>query len=151
MEQRQLYPVFELPTSYGTFEEAQRSYSPAPMFDYDAGDFVRDGAHRVVYGDGREAYREWCMKILHTRQGGALAYASMGLGGEFSPTLQNRLAYQTQYTREVTEALKQHPNTEAVRDFIFSWIADEMHVKFTVQGQNIAAFDIEMNVVTKGG
>lgn len=71
-----LYPTFKLPKmALRQRKPAEKTYKQAPMFDYDTGDFVRDGANRIVMANGKEAYMEWCLKQCVTERGTKLAYS----------------------------------------------------------------------------
>lgn len=66
MADEQLYPVFNIPTLVTAEDDTEKAFKPGPLFDYDKGDFVRDGANRVVMVEGRDAYILWCLKTLKT-------------------------------------------------------------------------------------
>ena len=54
-ESQKLYPVFEIPAMQASDDTEEQVFLPAPLFDFDTGDFVRDGANRVVMVNGRDA------------------------------------------------------------------------------------------------
>ena len=142
-----LYPTFEIPTINPINVDAQQSYRPAPMFDFDTGDFVRDGANRVVICDGYESFKQWCVKVIKTQRGACLSYTGIGIEGEEAANETSRQAVESAYARTITEMLMMHPFTERVRDFEFEWGADELHISFTIQARDFVAFDIDLNVV----
>lgn len=142
-----LYPVFDIPTTDLEDEENQISYLPAPMFDFEQGDFIRDPLNRVVMCDGREAYQQWCTKMIGTELGACIAYTDCGISGEDAMAELTREGIQTAYQRTITEALMMHPNTERIYDFEFEWSGDEMAIAFTVEGKDRAIFGINMNVI----
>lgn len=49
----QLYPVFDIPTIWQSDSQSTQAFMPGPLFDFDLGDFVRDGSNRIVMVDGR--------------------------------------------------------------------------------------------------
>ena len=51
-----LYPVFEIPTLRPISTDEEQTFKPAPYFDFEKGDFVRDGANRVLIADGYEKH-----------------------------------------------------------------------------------------------
>jgi hypothetical protein len=142
-----LYPVFEIPSLVAEDDEAERVFKPAPLFDFDTGDFVRDGANRVVMVDGRDAYIIWVLKALKTQQGACLAYMDAGIDYEDAMSETPREAVQAAFERTITEALMRHPCTERVFDFEFEWDSDSLYMAFTVKPKAWAAFDVGMNVV----
>ena len=142
-----LYPTFDVPTVYATDIEAQRAYYPGPVFDFEQGDFVRDENNSVVIGDGFAAFHDWCLKVLNTQFGACTAYPNIGILGEEAGAGLTREAVQTAYERTIIEALKVHPATERVKDFVFTWRADTLAIQCTIEGADWAAFDVTLNVV----
>ena len=65
----QLFPVFDLPEIPDDPEYEER-YRSSVAFDFDKGDFVRDGSNKMVRADGREAFMQWCWKVIQTEMGG---------------------------------------------------------------------------------
>lgn len=149
MAETDLYPTFDIPDdSENTDAEAELlAYLPAPLFDYIAGDFVRDGSNRVVMADGVETYKGWVKKALQTQQGAALAYLDIGVDYEGAMNEGQPGAVMAELERSITEGLLMHPMTERVRDFEFTWQNDALSVSFTVQGRGLPAFDIDMIVL----
>jgi hypothetical protein len=134
MAENQLFPVFELPEIQDS-PEYEEKYRPSVYFDFEKGDFRRDGASRMVASDGREAYIQWCLKVVETERESCLAY-STDIGTEFEDMreLPDRESRESEIERTITEALLVHPATEYVRDFVFSYAGDETEVEFTVKG-----------------
>ena len=134
-----IYPTYNLPTMAETRQTAeQRIYKPAPMFDFESGDFVRDGAGRLVFADGREAYAEWCLKQCVTERNTRLAYSDkIGVEIDKAAKLDNIAAIESAIEKTITEALMVHPATEYVRSFTFKWNgADSIWVSFVVKGRD---------------
>ena len=138
----ELYPVFEIPTAAPKNASTTSAYKPAPCFDFERGDFVRDGANRVMMTDGREAYREWVLKMLNTPYGACRAYPRLGLDYEGATAEVSVKAAQATFERVITECLLQHPMTQRVRDFKFSVSGNELEISFVVQGKNLPAFPV---------
>ena len=136
-----LYPTFHLPSVTGTgIAPARKAYRQSPMFDYDSGDFVRDGAGRIVMADGREAYMEWCLKQCVTERGTRLAYSDR-IGVEMVRAVKDNeadpAAVQSAIEKTITEALMVHPATEYVRRFTFQWDGgSHLYVTFVVKGRD---------------
>lgn len=144
----QLYPVWEIPTLTTTNEDAERVFKPSPLFDFDIGDFVRDGANRVVMVEGRDAYILWVLKTLKTQQGACLSYMDAGIDSEDAMSETSREAVQSAFERTITDALLRHPCTERVFEFVYEWDADALSITFVVKPRTWAAFDVAMNVVS---
>lgn len=142
-----LYPVFDIPSMEAVNTDEESSFKPSPLFDYDIGDFVRDGANRVVMVDGRDAYILWVLKVLKTQQGACLSYMGVGVDHEAALAETSREAVQAAFERSISEALLVHPCTERVYDFVFEWDSDTIYMGFTVKPKAWAAFDVAMNVV----
>lgn len=133
MAQKQLFPVFDLPEIPDT-EELEERYSPSAYFDFEKGDFVRDGAGKIKKSEGKDAYIQWCLKVVSTERYSCLAYSS-DIGVELDQVVEaDRAAAESIIERTITEALMMHRATEYVRDFSFLYKADEVYVTFTVKG-----------------
>lgn len=128
-----LFPAFDLPEE--TEEQEDEKYYPSVYFDFEKGDFRLDGSFRMVQADGREAYIQWCLKMLETEREAYLAYSDQ-LGVEFealhnTPTREER---ESDIEETIIDALMVHPCTEYVRDFEFEHHADSCTVTFAVKG-----------------
>lgn len=130
-----LFPVVQVPEFLSENAEYDAEYRRSAKWDPVAGDFVRDGANRVVACDGREAYSIWCFKIAQTERYRCLAYPD-SIGVEMERALDNdeEETVASMVQRTITEALMVNPRTEDVRDFEFSWNGDTMHCRFKVKG-----------------
>ena len=129
-----LYPSFDMPELI-----EQQQTEPAPrygkswLFDFKTGDFVIDGAGKVIQTDGHTAWAQWCVKTVLTERFAYLAY-SQNYGTEIETALKqpSRQAVEAELERTITEALLMDPRTEMVRDFQFTWEGDQLRVAFTV-------------------
>jgi hypothetical protein len=129
-----LYPVFEMPELAGQQQaQPEPEYPKSYLFDFEKGDFVIDGAGRIVIADGYTAWVQWCIKAVLTERFAYLAY-SENYGVEIDKALKQptRAAVETEVERTITEALLVDPRTYAVRGFSFEWRGDELYVSFTV-------------------
>ncbi len=130
-----LYPAFDMPELI-----EQQQAEPAPrygkswLFDFAKGDFVVDGAGRVAWADGHRAWVQWCMKTVLTERFAYLIY-SWDYGTEIESALRqpSRKVVEAELERAMTEALLVDPRTQVVRDFRFTWEADQLKVAFTVE------------------
>ena len=106
-------------------------------FDYETGDFLRDGSGNMVPADGREAYRQWCLKTVMTERFTCLSYTT-DIGTEMIEALAHadRAAVESAVERTINEALMVNPKTEYVRDYVFSWRNETLGCTFNVKGQD---------------
>ena len=129
-----LYPSFDMPQLVDQQpSQPEPAYPESYFFDFEKGDFVRDGAGRIVIADGHRAWVQWCIKAVITERFSYLAYSG-NYGAEIDEALKQptRAAVETEVERTITEALLADPRTYAVRDFSFEWRGDELYVSFTV-------------------
>ena len=129
-----LYPVFEMP-ELAEQQQAQPEpeYPKSYLFDFEKGDFVVDGAGRIVIADGHTAWVQWCIKTILTQRFAYVIYSSdYGTELEEAQKQPNRKAVETELERAITEALLVDPRTEMVKDFVFEWEGDTVKVSFVV-------------------
>ena len=128
-----LYPVFDMPD---LVEQQQTGLAPkygkSWLFDFEKGDFVTDGAGRVVEADGHTAWVQWCVKAVLTERFAHVIY-STDYGSEIEQALKqpSRKAVEAELERVITEALLVDPRTELVKDFAFQWEGNAVKVSFT--------------------
>lgn len=139
-----LFPVVQVPEFMSENAGYDTEYRRSARWDPAAGDFVRDGANRMVECDGREAYSIWCFKTAQTERYRCLAYPD-SIGVEMERALDNddEKTVESMVQRTITEALMVNPRTEDVLDFEFSWDGDNMHCRFKVKG---AGWDEEITI-----
>ena len=141
---KQLFPVVSIPSLSKPKQDNDVRYKRAPAWDLKAGDFVRDGAGKIVTDTGRDAYRVWCVKTSQTERFAKLAYpSSIGAELEAAKQEQSQEAVELALERTIREAIMVNPRTEYVRDFSFLWEGDHVHASFTVKGKNIEEFQVE--------
>ncbi len=130
-----LFPVVEVPEFISENAKRGTHYKRSVRWDSAAGDFVRDGANRMVECDGREAYAIWCFKIAQTERYRCLAYPD-SIGTEMERALDNddEKTVESMVQRTITDAIMVNPRTENVRDFEFTWDGDNMYCNFKVKG-----------------
>lgn len=144
-----LFPVFEVPEIDTTTQDKHRKYYPSVFFDYDTGDFRLDGAHRMTEAAGQEAYMQWCRKVVMTERDACLAYSTdIGIEGEYALSLGDHDAVEAALEKTITEALMVNIHTEYVRDFEFTWSADEIRVTFTVKGRSWEEVQLSTSIPT---
>ena len=134
MADLELFPVVDI-SEFPEEDLGEEKYKPSVYFDFDAGDFRRDGANRMIPADGREAYMQWCLKVIATEREAFLAYDSdIGTELEDISDLPDWESRESEIESTITDALMVHPATEAVYDFEFEHSADECRVTFIVKG-----------------
>ena len=129
-----LYPVFEMPELIEQQQaQPEPEYPKSYLFDFEKGDFVPDGAGRIVIADGHLAWAQWCVKTVLTERFAYLAYSG-NYGVEIDEALKQptRAVVEAEVERTITEALLFDPRTYTVRDFSFEWRGDELYISFTV-------------------
>lgn len=131
----QLFPVVEVPEFLSESSQYDTSYKRSVKWDVAKGDFVRDGAHRMVECDGKEAFSIWCFKIAQTERYKCRSYPDF-IGTEMERAMDNddEKTVESMVQRTITDALMVNPRTEYVRDFSFTWEGDNMHCSFKVKG-----------------
>lgn len=131
-----LFPVFDVPDIDTQSQEDSRPYRPSVYFDFEKGDFRLDSAYRMIVSTGQEAYIQWCRKVVETERDACMAYSTdIGIEGESALAESDGAAVESALEKTITEALMVNVHTEYVKDFQFSWTADELHMSFTVKGK----------------
>ena len=130
-----LFPVFEMPVVTPMKKTLPIRYLPSLEFDFALGDFVRDGANKLVSCDGHKAWQQWCLKAVLTERFACLAYGP-DIGTETEDQAERtRAAKELALERTITEALLVDQRTEYVRGFVFDWQSDALYISFTVKGR----------------
>lgn len=136
MAENTLFPVFEVPELDTQTQDQNRRYKPSVYFDFEKGDFRRDAAYRMTVATGKEAYIQWCRKVVMTERDAFLAYSTdIGIEGEAALAEADRAAVESALEKTITEALMVNTHTEYVRGFEFTWCADDLRMTFTVKGK----------------
>lgn len=130
----ELFPVFDFPEIDDTDYE-EEIYSPSVYFDFEKGDFARDGANRMVEANGKDAFIQWCIKTIYTERSALLAYDDdIGVEFEQLADLPSREEKESAIEESIADALSVHPAFESISDFSFTYSGDEFYVSFTVKG-----------------
>jgi len=141
-EQTDLFPVEESPEFVDDEDTYDTEFKRSVAWDYELGDFVRDGNNNMVEANGQEAYETWCVKQAFTERYNELAYPDE-IGTEMDAALKNesREAVESDLEDTLTEALMTNPRTDYVGNFEFTWDGEELECQFDVT-------DIDGNVIT---
>lgn len=132
-----LFPVFEVPSALAENAQQPKKYRPAPLWDFEQGDFAEDGARRPVYGSGYDAWVFWCIKTIRTQRWAHAGYSgNAGVEAEEAFMEPDRNAVESAFEAAITEALLADPmgRTLRVHDFKFSWNGDGLRVSCIVSG-----------------
>lgn len=132
-----LFPVFEVPEIITPAAAKERKYRPSVFFDFSTGDFLRDGTGNMIVADGRESYKQWCLKVVMTERFTCLSYTT-DIGTEMIDALAqaDRAAVESAVERTINEAIMVNPKTEYVRSYQFTWEAETLYCTFNVKGQD---------------
>lgn len=112
--------------------DAAPTYPPSARFDFEAGDFVLDGAGRVEIADGYTAWAQWCLKALITQRYAHAIYSrEHGVDWRGILALESPAQQRVMADAEVRRALGRHPGTREVRDFAFERAGDLLSIGLT--------------------
>ncbi len=125
----------EVPEILEENTEYDTQYRRTMKWDVEKGDFIRDGANKVMGCSGEEGFMIWCYKTAMTERYACLAYPDE-IGAEMEDATDDDEAdiVESQVERTITEAIEVNPRTEWVGDFEFIWDGDTMHCTFYVKG-----------------
>ncbi len=140
-----LITTLEVPAVSKTGDIYDRDYKPSMMWDIEAGDFIRDGANKIVEEDGRKAYMAWCVKMSCTERFECLAYrGSIGdmLGAEMETATydDDHATVESMMARTIRETLMVNPRTISVDNFAFSWDGDTVTGQCRIKAYNMDPF-----------
>jgi hypothetical protein len=121
-------------------EDGAVGYKPAPLFDYDTGDFTINGNGQILTADETTAMTQWCQNILMTDRYNHEAYSD-DIGIDYSEVFgaENRQEAETILETEICEALPCDPygRVQYVQNVEFEWIdADSLNVTVTIVGMD---------------
>lgn len=119
-------------------------------FDFSTGQFETRGAGRQeVKVEGREAFAQWCMQVLHTERLTALVYSDQ-IGVEFESVVRQQgaseMASSLLLTR-IEEALAVHDRYDGIEDFSALVDDDLVHIKM-ILNTNEGAVEVAGSVAS---
>ena len=144
-----LFPVGyeeEVITQEDLSSNAPTGYRNGIAFDYETGDFKRDGMNKLLDSDGIESWKSWCVNCLQTERYKHLAY-STDFGIELDKVFAagSRQEAENILTREITEAIMADPYERAayIEDVAYDWTApDAIVVELAIHGIDDVTIDI---------
>lgn len=129
-------------------------YRNGVAFNYETGDFNRDGKNRLIDAAGIESWKSWCINCIQTERFKHLAYSSdfgIELDVVFAST--SRSEAESILTRQITEALLADPyhRTAYIERLEYDWTApDAVEAFLTIRGMQDVSIDITA-YITNGG
>ena len=140
----------EIVTAEELVSSAPIGYKGGASFDYESGDFVRDGRNHMTGCSGVDSWKQWCVNTLQTERYRCLAY-STDIGLELSPVFQatSRGEAESILVRQITEALMADPyqRTAFVERVDITWPApDAVKAYVLVHGIQNVTIDFEISL-----
>ena len=134
-------------------EEKPIGYRNGVAFDYERGDFVRDGRNRMLDSTGIESWESWVINCMQTERYKHLAYSS-DFGIELDPVFaaSSRAEAESILTRQITEAIlaDDYQRTEYIESLDFNWTApDAVEAHAVLHGIDDVTIDVTA-YITKG-
>lgn len=126
--------------------EGPVGYRNGVAFDYERGDFKRDGRNRIMDCNGIESWKSWCMNAIVTERYSCLAYSS-DFGIEWEKVFQAESPEEAESVaaRQITECLLADPyqRTKYVESIEFYWTKPgSVEIVATVRGIDDVSIDI---------
>lgn len=135
-------------------EEGPIGYRPGVAFDFETGDFIRDGRNRLLEASGVESWQQWCMNCLQTERYKHLAYSDdFGIEADEVFQAESQEEAESILTRQITEAILADPygRTAYIDAIDYEWTApDAIQATMTIVGIDDVTIDLEVNI-TNGG
>ena len=127
-------------------EKKAVGYRNGIAFDYEKGDFPRDGMNKMLDSNGIESWKSWCINCLQTERYTHLAYSTdFGIELEAAMKASGRDEAESILTRQITEALMADPykRTRYISEILFDWTApDSVVVSVTIHGIDNVTIDV---------
>ena len=128
-------------------------YRNGVAFDYETGDYPRDGMNKMLDSTGIESWKSWCINCLHTERYKHLAYSTdFGIETDAAFRATSRDEAESILTRQINEALLADPyeRTKYVSEITFDWTApDSVVVEVTIHGIDGVTIDVTA-YITRG-
>lgn len=144
-----LFPVNyedEIITEEDLTADVPVGYRNGIAFDYESGDFKRDGMNKLLDSDGIESWKAWCINCLQTERYKHLAYSTdFGIEIDAAMNASSREEAENILTRQISEALMADPyeRTAYVSEITYDWTApDSVAVAVTIHGVDDVTIDI---------
>lgn len=138
-----------------TEDDEPIGYRPGVAFDWQTGDFIRDGRNKLLEATGVESWAQWCQNCLQTERYKHLAYSDdFGIEIDEAFKAESQEEAESILTRQITEALEADPygRTAYINNIEFDWTApDGVNVDVTVVGIADVTIDVTAYIANGGG
>lgn len=147
-----------LPTGYETeviteediVDEQPIGYRHGVSFDYELGDFRRDGKNKILDSDGIESWKSWVINCMQTERYKHLAY-STDFGIELDKVFgaSSREEAESILIRQVTEAILADPygRTKFIDNIEIIWpYPDALQLTATLHGIQDVSIDVTADI-----
>lgn len=137
-----------------TEDEEPIGYKPGVAFDWQTGDFVRDGRNMIQDATGVESWKQWCVNCIQTARYKHLAYSEnygIDIDEVFEATSMEEA--ESILTRQITEALEADPygRVAYIDSIEYDWTdPDGVEAELTVVGIADVTIDIEAFIPNGG-
>ncbi len=143
-----------LPTGYETeitnlsnmASDRPIGYRNGPAFDYETGDYKRDGKNRILDCDGVESWKAWCINCISTQRYSKLAYGTdFGIELDLVFAAESHEEAESILIRQITEAILADPygRCEYVENIGINWTApDALEANVTLHGIDDVTLDL---------
>lgn len=129
-------------------------YLNGVAFDYETGDFKRDGKNRMLDSDGIESWKSWCINCMVTERYKHLGYSSdFGIELDKVFAAESREEAESILTRQITEAIMadDYERCAYIESIEYEWTEpDGVQVYAILHGIEDITIDITA-YITKGG
>lgn len=125
-------------------EEEVTGYHPGYYYDFETGDYKKNGSNDVVLAAGVDSWKQWCIKCLNTQKGSCAAYYELGVDYESILQHEERDYVESKLVNAISEALMNDPykRTVGVDNVEFIWGVDSLSANVTVRGIENVTIDI---------
>ena len=123
----------DLDAMYAETTAVPRPFGKTWEFNFQTGQFIKEGG-RVAEVDGRAAFAQWCMNVLHTERLTALVYSG-SIGIEFEPIVRSNegaTALTSRLKVAVEQALSVHGRFDSLARFDTRVDGDTVYIDMTV-------------------
>lgn len=121
-------------------------YKNGPAFDYETGDYKRDGKNRILDCDGIESWKAWVINCISTQRYACLAYGTdFGIELNLVFGAESREEAESILVRQITEAALADPygRCKYVENIEIEWTApDAVKVNVALHGIEDTTIDI---------
>lgn len=129
-------------------------YRNGVAFDYETGDFKRDGKNRMLDSDGIESWKSWVINCMQTERYKFLAYSTdFGIELDKVFAAESREEAESILTRQITEAIMadDYERCAYIESIEYEWTEpDGVLVHAKLHGIEDVSIDVTA-YITKGG